>query len=67
MQDLKPFSLDYNKKCFSPRQKDILKHLFTIHYYLLLSNPRGFSEKWRVKSEKVIPKDKSSGICVVLP
>ena len=34
--------------------------LFTITYYL--PNPRGFSEKWRVKSEKVIPKDKSSGI-----
>ena len=42
--------------------KSYIWYLFTIHYYLLLPNPRGLSEKWKVKSEKVIPKDKSSGI-----
>ena len=44
-----------------PRQKSTL----LLHYSLLpitSKSPRCFSEKWRVKSEKVIPKDKSSGI-----
>ena len=47
--------------------KSYTRYFFTIHYYLLPPNPRGFSKKRRVNSEKVIPKDKSSGICVVPP
>ena len=41
--------------------KSYIRYLFTIHYYLLLPNPRGFSEKWRVKSEEVkkYPRNKS--------
>ena len=53
MQDLKPFSPDYNKKCFLPGQKATSDtfSLFTITYYFQkISSAEG--EKWRVKSEK---------------
>ena len=33
------------KMLFDQREKSYIRYLFTIHYYLLLPNPRGFSEK----------------------
>ena len=62
MQDLKPFSPDYNKKCFLPKRKSYLTYsLFTITYYFQKNSPTKISEKWKVKSEEVkkYPRNKS--------